>query len=120
MTIEKIVRVPNLPTGQMVDEAGNPVDDELTFRQTLISSLQQNFGEEGLVMPTQYETVTQDYVTQIQNHQNIAGQYTCQLGTLLYVIADPTDHTLDKVMVAVRNDDTYPNTPPIFKEIQLI
>lgn len=118
---EPVLRVPNLPTGKIADENGMATDDELIFRQNLITSLQNNFGNEGLVMPTQNnEAPPADYVTQIQNNQNENGQFTCQLGTMLYVIADPLDYTQDKVMIAVRNDNTYPATAPLFKTVTLV
>lgn len=115
-----VIRVPNLPIGRLVDENGYPTDDFLTYLQALTQSLQQNYGNEGLVMPTQTEEMApDDFVTQIQNHQNASGQYTCQLGTMLYVIKDPSDHTQDEVQIAVRNTDTYPTTAPLFKTVTL-
>ena len=120
--IQQNIRVPTLPMGEMVTKDGTPTDDELLFRTQLITSLQQNFGNEGLVIPVQGNGVVlgvDDYVTQIQNHQNIKGEYTCALGTMLYVIPDATDYTKDKVMIAVRNDNTFPNTPPLFKTVTL-
>jgi len=121
--IQQNIRVPTLPMGEMVKPDGNPTDDELLFRNQLITSLLQNFGNEGLVIPTQNNGViagVDDYVTQIQNHQNISGEYTCALGTMLYVIPDPNDYTKDKVMIAVRNDNTFPLTAPIFKQVTLV
>ena len=38
-----VIRIPNLPIGQIVDENGNATDDELSFRHALITSLQNNF-----------------------------------------------------------------------------
>jgi len=116
-----VIRIPNLPNGQLVDDEGNATDDELTFRHALISQLQKNFGNEGCVIPTQYEqTVPFDDVTKIQNNQNGQGQFTCQLGTMLYVIRDPADYTQDSVMIAVRNDNSYPLTAPLFKTVTLV
>ncbi len=114
------IRVPTLPIGRMVDKDGMPTDDELLFRTQLITSLQQNFNNEGLVMPVQENSASpNDFVTQIQNHQNIKGQFTCALGTIVYVVPDPNDYTQDKVMIAVRNDNTFPDTAPLFKEVTL-
>lgn len=85
--VDPVIRVPNLPTGPLVDDQRNATDDELTFRQALITSLQRNFGPEGLVAPTQLYA---DMLT-IQNNRipdpvtGAAGQYTCQFGTCLYV-----------------------------------
>lgn len=75
-----VIRIPNLPTGQIVNSDGFATDDELNFRQVLVTSLQDNFGAEGCVLPTQNyaELIT------IQNHQNVSGQYTCAFGTGLY------------------------------------
>lgn len=115
----QVIRIPNLPVGQMVDSTGSPTTDELTFRQTLISNLQKYFGNEGIVIPVQ-DAVS---VALIQNNSVIdTGSglpvYTCQLGTMLYQL-DPIDYTQDKVLIAVRNDNTYPATPPIFKVVTL-
>lgn len=115
---ERVIRVPNLPMGVIIDENGRATDDFLTFLQALTQSLQQNYGPEGLVMPTQTEGMSagvDDFVTQIQNNQNEKGQYTCQLGTMLYVINDVNDYTMDKVQVAVRNSNDYPESAPLFK-----
>ena len=46
-----VTRIPNLHMGEMVDKEGYPTDDELTFRQVLISNLQRLFGSEGVVLP---------------------------------------------------------------------
>lgn len=108
------VRIPNLPLGKIVDDQGNPTPDEQTFRQALLTLLQNFSGPEGLVMPTQ-SAVNEALILA---NKNIAGQYTCQLGTMLY-IQHPTDYTMDKVVIAVRNDNTYPLTPPIFKTVTL-
>ncbi len=114
------VRIPNLPMGPLVDEKGYPTDEEQTFRQALLTLLQTFMGDEGLVMPTQ----DQASMTVIQNHTETtpAGTYgtpivtyTCALGTMLYVIPDITDYTQDKVMVAVRNSNDYPDSAPLFK-----
>lgn len=109
-----VIRVPNLPIGRLVDENGYPTDDFLTFLQGLTQSLQQNYGAEGLVMPTQSPSNT----LIIQNNQNAQGAYTCQLGTMLYV-QDATDYTLDKVQIAVRNANDYPESAPLFKTVTL-
>lgn len=39
--VDTVIRVPNLPTGQIVDPDGNATDDELTFRHGLVTSLQK-------------------------------------------------------------------------------
>jgi len=109
------IRIPNLPMGKLVDENGHPTDNELTFRQALITSLQNYMGNEGLVSPTQNDADK----TTIQDNVDSQGTYTCELGTILYV-KHPSDYTQDKVMIAVRDDNTYPSTPPKFKTITLV
>lgn len=113
------VRVPNLPFEKMVNEQGEPTSSEMTFRQTLITGLQKYFGAEGLVMPTQSPT----NLTIIQNNQapnpsTGTNEFTCNLGTIIYV-QHPTDYTQDKVMIAVRNSNDYPISAPIFKTVTL-
>jgi len=109
------MNIPDLTVSKVVEADGYPTPEEYQFRQNLIQSLQSVTSDEGLVSPTQ----SASNVTIIQNTKNTQGQYSCQLGTILYVIADPNDYTQDKVMIAVRNDNTYPNTPPIFKTVTL-
>lgn len=109
------IRIPTLPIGEMVDKDGFPTGIEYGFRQALITSLQAYMGSEGLVMPV----VSPTDLTTIVSAKNGQEQYTCQLGTLLYV-QHPTDYTMDYVAVAVRNDNTYPVTPPIFETVMLI
>ena len=115
----QVVRIPNLPTDNMVDDGGHATPSELTFRQTLITNLQTLFGNEGCVVPTQNPTtmaLIQNNAVVNQTTGNL--EYTCKLGTILYV-QHPTDYTQDKVVISVRNDNTYPATPPIFKKITL-
>lgn len=78
----QIVRIPNLPMGHIVDDQGLPTDDELTFRQTLITNLQKLFGNDGVVLPN----LTTAEIDTIVNAQNSLGQYTCSFGTLFYDI----------------------------------
>lgn len=122
----QVIRIPNLPDGKIVDEEGFATEDESSFRHTLVTNLQQLFGNEGLVIPTQTQGLSPgDYVTQIQNAQRpdpvtgLPGAYTCQLGTMLYVINNPLDHTKDQVLIAVRNTDDYPLSAPKFKQVTL-
>ena len=115
----QVVRIPNLPLDKIVSDDGTATPTELTFRQTLISNLQTLFGNEGCVVPVQNPTT----MTLIQNNAVVNQttntlEYTCQLGTILYV-QHPTDYTQDKVVIAGRNDHDYPATPPIFKTITL-
>lgn len=113
------IRIPNLPTGSMVDTKGNATPEELTFRQTLVTNLQSFFGNEGCVIPTQ----TPANMLVIQNNSVVnpaTGEitYTCLPGTILYV-QNATDYTQDKVMIAVRNSNNYPLSAPIFKTVTL-
>lgn len=90
------VRIPNLPTGAIVDSSGNPTSDEMLFRQALLSLLQKLVGNEGLVMPTQ----TAADITVIQNNQittasGVPNQFTCAPGTFLY------NSTNDTVQVSI-------------------
>lgn len=98
---EKVVRIPNLPLGKLVDTDLNPTDDEITFRHTLITSLQKNFGDEGVVIPTQPTA----NITIIQNNQNQATppQYTCQAGTFIY----DSDTNSVKVAILVAGVPTF-------------
>ena len=115
LQLKQTIRIPNLPLDKMVDESGNATPSELTFRQTLISNLQTLFGNEACAIPIQSPA----NIITIQNNKIIneatgIAQYSCQLGTILYS-QHPTDYTQDKIVVAVRNDNTYPLTAPIFK-----
>jgi hypothetical protein len=115
-----VTRVPNLPSGKMVDANGMPTDDELSFRQTLISLLQSLFGEQGLVVPTQ----TKANIDTIQSNDaqaqgaSPAVYKTCQFGTILYnsspydAITNPGGNS---IMVAV-DDGTG---APLFKVVTL-
>lgn len=100
-----VTRIPNLPLGKIVDDNGNPTDDELTFRQALVTSLQNYMGNEGLVAPTQTAT----NITTIQNNQNSQGQYTCAFGTIIY------DSTNNSIKIAIDNG----SGAPLFKTVTL-
>ena len=92
------IRIPNLPMGKVVDENGFASDDEQTFRQTLISSLQDNFGSEGCVIPSLSATdiaIIQDNNFVDQATGNTI--YSCQYGTLVYNI------TANSIMAAIDN-----------------
>lgn len=113
------IRIPNLPVGRLVDQNGNTTDEEQTFRQTLISSLQDNFGSEGCVVPSQ----TKANIAKIQDHTVIdqaTGNpvYTCKFGTLIFnnepydAITNPQGNSL---LVAV-DDGTG---KPLFKIINV-
>ena len=92
------IRIPNLPIGKMVEQDGNPTQQELTFRQNLITSLNNYVGSQGLVAPSQ----TTDNINTIETNTSInpstgklPGPYTCQPGTIIY----NTD--TDTLMVAI-------------------
>ncbi len=105
------IRIPNLPMGKVVDENGFASDDEQTFRQTLISSLQDNFGSEGCVIPS----LSASDISIIQNNSyisqtdNVTVIYTCQYGTMVY------NTTANSIMAAI-DDGTG---KPIFKTVTL-
>ncbi len=104
------LRTPNLPAGQMVNEDGTPTPEELLFRQRLVSSLQNNFGPEGVVVPTQDSTniaIIQN--NRVPNPSGGASIPTCQFGTMLYNV------TTNSIMIAI--DDGAGN--PIFKTVTL-
>ena len=111
------IRVPNAPIEQLTDEKGYPTPSTQTFLYTLITSLQQNFGDEGLVAPSQAQDATttpaSDYISQIQNNTVIDAQgnqvYTLQPGTFLY------DSTNDRILVSILVGGV-----PLFREIPVI
>lgn len=109
MTVKKPqqIRVPNLPIGKIVDENGVATSSEITFRQVLITSLQKNFGNEGLVAPSQTNAGPSDAVLTIQNNKVLnpgTGQleYTCQGGTLIY------DSTNNNLLVCILDNTGVP------------
>lgn len=89
-------RIPNLPSGPIVDKDGNATATELTFRQALISSLQGLVGNEGVQVSNQS---TANIATIIGNTNSVPGtnitNYTCAGGTLFY------DSTLNVLQVAI-------------------
>jgi len=92
-----VIRIPNLPMGKMIDDKGMPSDNEMTFRQALITSLQTYIGNEGLVAPSQDAA----NITAIQNNRipnpstSLPDEYSCAPGTIIY------NTTTNKLMVAV-------------------
>lgn len=118
------LRIPTLPLGPMVDANGQATPDELNFRQSLLSLLQQIMGNEGLVMPQQPTanvTIIQNHISQVPdgNTGNYLNTNTCQYGTLIYEVNDdsPTPNPLkDEVVVAVNNG----SGSPIFKQVVLL
>jgi len=88
------IRIPNLPTGRIVDENGYPTVEEQTFRQTLLTLLQNNLGDTGTVVTS----LSQSNINQIVNNtqtMSVPGNspivtYTCPFGTLFYNIDAPS------------------------------
>ncbi len=111
------VRIPNLPMGQIVDENGRPTDDELTFRQALLTLLEQLAGNEGLVMPQQPTaniTIIQNATVEIPvgNTGSSNTIYTCAFGTMIY------DTTTREFKVAV---ESAPGSGiPVFKVVTIV
>lgn len=109
---DPVIRIPNLPNGKIVDEEGNPSENEATFRHALISQLQKNFGDEGLVAPTQTNVLAPadlNYISQIQDHQLENGQYTCGFGRILY------DATNNRILISIDGGGGV----PAFMEVTL-
>ena len=101
------IRIPNLPSGKMVNSDGTPTDDELTFRQILTTNLQKYFGNEGIVLPS----LTAADILVVQNNLLPDGSYTCQFGTQVY------NSTLGTVMIAV--EFPLASGIPVFKTVTL-
>jgi hypothetical protein len=97
--------VPNLPTSPITNQDGTLSDVGKDFFNALISGLQANFSNEGLVAPPQNAS----NITTIQNNQLENSQYTCQYGTILY------DSTNNSGRFAINNG----SGAPIFKTITL-
>ncbi len=108
MAVNTDFRIPNLPTGQVVDDKGNATDDELTFRHTLVTNLQRLFGPEGCVVPSQ---TAADILT-IQNNLNGQGQYTCAFGTIIY--------ESDTGLLKVAKEDPLGSGIPVFHTITVV
>jgi hypothetical protein len=116
-------RIPNLPMGRIVDEKGFPTDDELTFRQVLLTNLQRLMGNEGLVIPSlEYA----DIVRIVNNTETVGTitRYTCAFGTLFYSTGlpdpgpPPTNPNGNKIWVTIE-DPANPGVP-LLKEVNLI
>lgn len=99
------MNVPDLPIDEFVTADRKLSDVGKNFFQQLISQLQNNFSNEGLVAPTQSST----NITIIQNNQNGTEQYTCSYGTILY------NSTGNSIQIAINNGSNV----PIFKTVTL-
>lgn len=105
------MNIPNLPTGNIVDENGALTSVWLTFFQNLISTLQLNASDNGLVAPMQ--TAANIAVIQNNTMPNPSGGspiYTCAYGTSVYNV------TANSIMYSV-NDGSG---APIFKTVTLV
>jgi hypothetical protein len=111
------IRVPNTPIEQWVDDNGYPTPATQTFLYTLITSLQQNFGNEGLVAPSQPQDITTtpptDNISIIQYNTVVdpttsTAVTTLQNGTFLY------DSTNKRMLVSIEIGGV-----PTFQELVL-
>lgn len=107
--------IPNLPVGKIVDENGNPTDEELQFRQQLITTLQAIIGPEGLIAPAQTSSNINTIATNTaQNPSNPSTTvYTARYGTIIYESNAVSSDTSMKVIV----NDGF--NVPIIKTITL-
>jgi hypothetical protein len=101
------MNIPNLPVAPITDEKGFRSPVELVFMQQLITELQQNAGQEGLVAPT----LTASQITTVQNNQLPNGTYSCSFGTIVYNV------TANSIMIAINSGS--PDNKPIFKTVTL-
>ncbi|TAL08462.1 MAG: hypothetical protein EPO02_12795 [Nitrospirae bacterium] len=82
---EQQIRIPNIPLGKMVNEDGTATLDMMTFMQTLVSNLQNYFGNEGIVAPSQDQTnITQIAANTKPNPSGGVPIQTLLPGTILY------------------------------------
>ena len=88
------IRIPNLPNGKIVDENGYPTVEEQTFRQALLTLLQNNIGDAGTAITQQNQAnmntiVENTQITQLPEGAGITN-YTCQFGTMFYNTDPPS------------------------------
>lgn len=98
-------RVANFLDTPVVNKDGQFTDEWRNIMQQVFQSLQLNFGNEGLVMPTQ----TDANITTIQNNVDNNGNPTAQYGTILY------DSTNNSIRISINNG----LNAPIFKTVTL-
>lgn len=104
------IRIPNLPIGPIVNDKGVATDGESTFRRILITSLQKNFGNEGVVVPTQSAAdILKIQNNTVYNPATGNDEFTCQFGTILY------NSTANSIMIAI-DDGTG---APLFRTVTL-
>ncbi len=116
------IRVPNLPIGKMVDENGMPTAEEQMFRQALMTLLQTNFNNQGVVIPSQTQAdlliIQNNVVTkQSPSSTDTIESYSCKFGTLLYKPSTTAYPTAPNDYLAVSMDDGTVNQAPVFKRI---
>ncbi len=107
---EQKIRVPNLSTDKMVDEDGYATPSEEFFRQTLVTGLQQYFGNEGVVVPSLTATeilAVQD--NQFPDPQTGVPVYSCGFGRIVY------NSTANSIMISVDGGGLV----PLFKTVTL-
>lgn len=115
------VRIPNLPIGPLVDKDGKATPEEMTFRQALLTLLENIAGTEGLVAPSQNAAS----VTLIQNGiTNVPGAtpaftYNCAFGTMLYVPSTTVFPVAPNDYFIVAMNDGTANQAPVFKQFTL-
>ena len=97
--------IPNFENLPIIQAGGVWSDTWSLIMQQLLSTLQTNFGPEGLVAPT----LTAAQITAVQNNQLPNGAFTCQYGTIVY------NSTANSMMMAVNNGAGA----PIFKTVTL-
>ena len=105
------IRIPNLPVGKLIDENGMPTDEELLFRQQLITALQTLIGPEGLVAPSQTAANITAIATNTQDTP-AGNEYTVEFGTILY----ESDTQTMKVIIS----DGNPTPAPVIKTFTLV
>lgn len=114
------LRIPNLPMGRISEPDGRATDEMSTFLQSLLTLLENLFGEEGCVIPSQPVQT----VLEIQNNVEVTqgastSTHTCQFGTMIYAVndEDPPDPTKDAFVIAVDKADG--SGEPVFKKVTI-
>lgn len=118
---QTVVRIPNLPMGRIVDQDGRPTDEEMFFRQSLLSLLLELIGAQGVVVPSQTQTDADKIATNTVDTPDGSGgmitSFTCQLGTLLYIPSTATYPAAPNDKLVVAMDDGTAAHAPTFKTI---
>jgi hypothetical protein len=118
---QTVVRIPNLPMGRIVDKDGRPTDEEMFFRQSLLSLLLDLIGAQGVVIPSQTQTDADKIAANTVQTPNATGgtitSFTCQLGTMLYIPSTATYPATPNDQLVVAMDDGTALHAPTFKTI---